>query len=389
MSDREDEVSAIQTAHRAAQARLGVSGAYLAMYEWGSVSTLHASETGSSWVARSLVMINAIRRKSRRLAASYIRLVRALETGYTLEYPEYSDDPDTLSMGVLREQFRDVLLEIADLTTTTTTTEDPDERWFESELRHVTEIEPARPDRINMADTSIDEQIQSWLDAADDDDDSPVIEEPFDWDSEMSPEDIEDAFQKALENDVVKAAEEQAKKIRRRDKDEPAEAVLKRLQGSHDATGSLGGGRVDRYGISAGRELLDHAIQKDRRIKVYGRGTRPGCCAFCAMLAANGWYYTSAAGAMGTRNKKSRQGNDMSASMENGFRLYHDNCKCFPIVRYIDNPELPPENAYFKSKWSDVRDNYEYDDRGGGKNPALNAWRSWLNRERRTGATNY
>lgn len=390
MADREEEVAAIQDAHRAAQARLGVAGAYLAMYDWGSVSALQASETGSSWVARSLIMIHAIRRKSRRLAASYVRLVRALETGYTLQYPEYSDDPDTLTMGVLREQFRDVLLEIADITTTPSNAQNSDEQWFESELRRVDEEATPRPDRIVMADTNIDEEIQTWLDNAGDDDDELIYDEPFDWNQDMSPEDIEEAFQKALENDVVKAAADKAKQVRRRYKDEPATTALSRLEDSHNAAGSIGGGRVDRYGITAGRELLDHVIRKDKRVKVYGRGTRPGCCAFCAMLAANGWYYTSAAGAMGTRNQKSRNGNDMSgAEWEGGFRKYHDNCKCYPIVRFIDNPELPPANAYFQSMWGTVRDTYTYKDKGGGSNPALNAWRSWLNRQRRTGATNY
>ena len=47
-SPRDTEVRAIEEAHRAAQARLGVAGAYLAMAEWGSVSPLNASETGSS-----------------------------------------------------------------------------------------------------------------------------------------------------------------------------------------------------------------------------------------------------------------------------------------------------------------------------------------------------
>ena len=89
MTARDDEARAIEEAHRAAQARVGVAGAYLAMAEWGSVNSLNASASGASWVARSLRMIVALRRKSSRLAASYVRLVRALETGYTLGYPEW------------------------------------------------------------------------------------------------------------------------------------------------------------------------------------------------------------------------------------------------------------------------------------------------------------
>jgi hypothetical protein len=144
-ASKEPEVHAIAEAHRAAQARLGIAGSYLSIAEWGSVNTLNASASGASWIVRALRMIFAIRKKSTRLAVAYIRLTRALETGYTLGYPEFSDDPDKMTMGVLREQFRDLLLEIADIDTTASDTTDVDERWFESELRRAEEdSEPAR-----------------------------------------------------------------------------------------------------------------------------------------------------------------------------------------------------------------------------------------------------
>ena len=387
-SPRDTEVRAIEEAHRAAQARLGVAGAYLAMAEWGSVSPLNASETGSSWVARSLIMINAIRRKSTRLAVSYIRLVRALETGYTLGYPEYSDDPDTLTMGDLRKQFTELLLDVADITTEPSNTTDSDEKWFESELRRIDETEVRRPNRILMADTAIEEPVQDWLDKALSNDSDSVVVEPFEWNSEMTRDDIDKSFQKLLERDVVEAADRRAKSLAA---NERIATYRKKLQENHDAAGSIGGGYVDHGGISAGREVIDHVVHKDKRVKVYARGTRPGCCAFCAMLAASGWHYATAKAALHTTKDTSRTGQDMSPDMENGMRLFHRNCKCFVIVRFVDVPDLPETNAYFESQWNArIKGKYSYktDPRTGkGKNNALNAWRNWLNQERRANGT--
>lgn len=397
MEPKEAEVHAIEAAHRAAQARLGVAGAYLGMAEWGGVNPLSASATGAFWVSRSLRMINAIRRKSTRLAISYIRLVRALETGYTLGYPEYDDNPDTITMGALRGQFRELLLEIAAVTTEPSTSSDADEKWFESELRRIDETQVRRPDRILMADTNIDRQIQDWLDASGDNDDDSADIEDFDWGPELSPDDIEERFQKKLNDDIVKAADERARRLKSQEADARIAAYRKKLQESHDTAGSVGGGLIDYYGISAGREVTERVVRRDKRVKVFARGCRPGACAFCAMLAANGWYYRSKTGALFTSKKISRNGNDLSSEMseaspdmDSGLRRFHANCKCFVIVRYIDNPELPEQNAYFQSEWPKVTKGLSYttDPRTNkGTNNALNAWRKWLNQERRKEGT--
>lgn len=396
VESKEAEVRAIEAAHRAAQARLGVAGAYLAMAEWGSVNPLATSATGAYWIARSLRMINAIRRKSTRLAVSYIRLVRALETGYTLGYPEYSDNPDTLTMGTLRTQFRDLLLEIADVTTEHSTSTDADEHWFEAELQRLDETEVRRPDRILMADTAFDDQIQEWLDNSDSNDGDSVEIEEFDWGDQMTPDDIEEAFADSLQKDIVKAADDRSRALLRDEANARITAYRKKLQDSHNTAGSVGGGYVDHYGISAGRQITERVVRGDKRVMVFARGTRPGCCAFCAMLAANGYYYRSKVGALFTSKTVTRNGNDVSDEMAEGdtdmnssLRRFHKNCKCFVIVRYIDNPDLPEQNAYFEEKWKEVTKGLHYstDASGKGTNNALNAWRQWLNQERRKEGT--
>jgi hypothetical protein len=93
------EILAIEEAHRAAQARLGIAGAYLAIRDWEGVSVTAATQTSDAWLTRSLQMIRAIQRKSTRLAKAYYQLARAIETGYTLGLPEYSPDPQAVTVS--------------------------------------------------------------------------------------------------------------------------------------------------------------------------------------------------------------------------------------------------------------------------------------------------
>jgi hypothetical protein len=341
-------------------------------------------------------MINAIRRKSTRLAITYVRLVRALETGYTLGYPEYSDDPDALTMGDLRGQFRDLLLEIADLDRAETDTSDEDEQWFEAELRRAERDPEPRQDRINFADTGIEEQIQDWLDIADENDSDRITVEDFDWGTELTADDVNDIFQKVLDEQVVQTYEKKAKSIWR-DEDLTGRQAQAKVDKAFNAAGSLGGGRVDRYGINGGREVIDRVIAMDRRVMAWARGTRPNCCAFCALLAARGWVYKKDAGTLakdedgnyyqGTRNRTTRAGNEADADGfdANGIRKYHDNCKCFLIVRWVDNPELPEQSEAWANDYeSKIAPNYSYSN---GTNNALNAWRRLLNDQRRADGT--
>ena len=390
------EVLAIEEAHRAAQARLGIAGAYLAMSEWDAVNTLNVGATGASWIQRSLRMIFAIRRKSTRLAVAYIRLARAIETGYTLEHPAFSEGK-TIAMGELRQQFKDLLDEIATLDTDASETSDEDEQWLESELRRAGADPHPREDRIVFSDVTIDDQVNDWLDTAEHNNGEKVTVEDFDWGRDMTREDVNAAFQKALDDDVVAAYQKRTKAIWQDEELTGREAQAK-VDKAFSTAGSTGGGRVDRYGISGGREVIDHVIAMDKRVMAWARGTRPNCCAFCALLASRGWVYKKDAGTLsqnedgtyyqGTRKRTTRAGNKASADSfdANDIRRYHDNCHCFLIVRYVDNPMLPAQSAQWAKDYKEnvAKKGIRY---GNGTNNALNAWRKWLNQERRRQGT--
>lgn len=373
------ELRAIEEAHRAAQARLGIAGAYLAVREWEGTSAVNVSASAGNWLQRSMRMINAIRRKSRRLARAYYQTARALELGITLGIPEDSDDPDQITMGGLRQQYLDLLIEIATIDTEPSESDDPDEEWFESQLREVDlpeEGEPLAEDQeadqdpnqtsrpVEGVAPSIDSYIQDLLDAYDSTDvpDTTAIEvDEYDWGDYESAEDVHEAFDRIFEQELLVKADEKVQRIR--DGEGTPGEVLDKVEEEHENSGRLMAGRVDRYGIQSGRDLLNQATRNDRRIKAVARGVGPNPCAFCAMLASRGFVYGSETGAVLT-------------GLGDSIRSYHDNCHCYPIVRWVDADELPEMNAYFQEQWPIVTAGYSGVD-------ALNAWRRWLNGQRR------
>lgn len=387
------EVLAVEEAHRAAQARLGIAGAMLALRDWNGVSVSATVSTGDAWLSRSLQMIRAINRKSRRLAKAYYQLARALETGYTLGLPEYSPDPKAVTMGGLRKQYVDLLLEVADLgkptppaSSTVTTEPDPDEHWLEQELQTAQGQAPNENSTITFADTEIDSYIQDYLDAEDtraDPDNKPVPVDAFDWqEPDLTLADIRAVFAEEL----TAAADERATKIEQIRQDEAltAKQAFAKADKLHEAAGVVTAGLVDQAGIDAGRDLINYAAGRDKRVMMWARGTGPNPCAFCAMLASRGFAYTSRARAMTTKG-----GSKNSASPFGGASVqsYHPNCHCYPVIRWVDIPDPTASGraAHYEKLWEDEIRNKRIPSRGT-KNDTLNHWRRLIARERRVEA---
>lgn len=375
------EALSIEEAHRAAQARLGLAAAYLAKSQWAQTSATGAGQTGQAWVETSLRIISAVRRKSRELTIAYVQLQRALDIGRTLGDP-ISGHQGNLTMDDLRNQFTDVLKEISTIDTAPSHDPNPDVNWFETSLRSARiEQGTPKPDQVNLDHSDIDTYMRDMLDKAVDNGSERVTVDPFDWTAETTPQQIEDAFTLSLHEDVLKRQADAVKRIKQ-DQELKPEEVVTAIDKAHQTTGNVGAGRVDRYSISEGREVLEDVAQRDEYVQAWARGTRPNCCAFCAMLASRGFTYKSQFGSMFTKRTTSRKGNDVSPSMDGGFRLYHDNCKCFPILRWVKKPTLPPQSAFFQAQWAVVTEGYSSKD---GSYDALNAWRRWLGQQRRAG----
>lgn len=351
------ELRAVEEAQRAAQARLGLLAAYLVLRDW-SAEGGSVTETASGWISPALRIIMAVRRKSSRLARRYYRLARAIETGSTLGLPDSMTEGSKIKMEVLRDEYREVLQEIADLGTDVTAT-DPDEKFFEQKA--VASKPAAKPKSGTREElfsaVDLDSYIEDWLQEIADDDGDFITVDPFDWAfSTEEVEGIKKAFEAAIKKDVIEVGDRKIKDIRQSNANS-GELVV-RLEEQKDATGSAAAGRVDRYGINAGRDVIDLAAFRDRKVRVVARGLGPNPCSFCAMLASRGFVFRSKYTATAAKDK------------DGDIKRYHDNCHCYPIVRFVDVSELPAANQWLMAQWPIVT-------KGTHTKVARAVWRKW------------
>lgn len=354
------EIAALEEAHRAAQTRLGTIAGYLALLEWVGVNPADPVGTAARWTESALQLIAGARRKSRRLAIAYYRLARALDTGFTVPVPNGTGG--STSLGDLRKEMTEALLDIADIDITKGPFDNDDEDFLESLAR---ELIPGTP----VAGVSIDEVIQLLLDAMDAPDTEKIgIDTDFEWEPiVLQGEALERVYKALLEALTVDHQ-------KRRNENVPEgmtpRETLEWLQEGHGKTGVIAAGVVDQAGIDAGRDTITAAINSDGRVRVVARGTGPDPCHFCSMLASRGWAYRNAASA-GKRSAEKQAAARAKGVSEDEIHKYHPHCHCYPIVRWVDTADLPESNAYYERMWPKVIDKWP------GKDP-LNSWRNWM-----------
>lgn len=354
------EIAALEEAHRAAQNRLGLIAGYLALLEWAGVNPADPIGTAARWTDVALRIMAGARRKSRRAAVAYYRLARALDTGYTLPVPGAAGGGKT-DLEALRKEMTEVLLDIAGLDTEKGQYDNEDEDFLESLARDYIPDSP-------LADATIDEQIQDLLDAMGAAG-AVIIDSGFEWEPMvLQGKALEQAYKGLLEALVL---DHQKNKVGRMPAGMTPQETLNWLQEGHGKTGVIAAGIVDQASIDAGRDTITSAMRRDSRTRVVARGLGPNPCHFCAMLASRGWAYTSGKAAV-ERSKASQEKARAKGAAEEDIHKYHPHCHCYPIVRWVDSPELPEANAYFERMWPIVVENYPGKD-------AINAWRNWMN----------
>lgn len=358
----EEELAAVEQLHQAAQARLGIAAAALALSEWSNVHALNSEETSHTWMLISIRIITAVRKLSRQLAISYYQLARSLETGSTLGAPEISTGDVTL--GDMRKNFRDIALDVASLPSPRTMSDDPDIRWFEEELK--SRDMPNTPNRsIRLDDAQVDPLIQKLLDVEASNNSDPITIDEFDWEEALSEDEVRKRFENLLRKQIKDAADT-TRALRSNNELTPDQAMTL-IEKSHDAAGSTGSGSVDAAGVEGGRQVIDTALSRDRKVKMIARGTSSDPCAFCSMLASRGFVFVGATSGVGAAE-------DFTVSQD--VKQYHIHCHCFPIVKFTTTSQLPELNRFFKKQWPVVTDGYSGVD-------ALNAWRRWVYAQRK------
>lgn len=356
------EIAALEEAHRAAQARLGLIAGYLALLEWAGVNPANPVGTAARWTDVALRLIAAARRKSRRAAIAYYRLARALDTGYTVPVPGAAGGGST-TLEELRKEMTEVLLDIAGLDAEKGIYDNEDEDFLEGLAR---DLIPDSP----LGNAGIDKQIQDLLDAMDGSDALRIgIDRGFEWEPMvLQGEALERAYKGLLDALVL---DHQKNKVGKMPAEMTPQETLEWLQEGHGKTGVIAAGIVDQAGVDAGRDTITSAMRRDSRTRVVARGLGPDPCHFCTMLASRGWAFTSAKTAV----ERSREAQDRArakGASEEDIHKYHPHCHCYPIVRWVDSPELPEANAYYERMWPKVVAKWPGKD-------AINAWRNWMN----------
>lgn len=344
------ELLALEESHRAAQARLGLIASYVAARIWEE-----EGGGGPNWLADALLIIQAVRIMSRRLYKAYYRYARALETGYSLGNPE-SVEGDRIIMQVFVDEYREALEDVAELGYRVEA-DDPIQLEFEELVYDY--LPQAEQEEGNFLDVDIEQYIDDWEDSIESDPQQFVEVDEFDW-SEVDEmlDEMMDGLEEVLQRDVIDASEEKLKELEsQKDSIIDFDAKLKERQ---DADRDLGAGRIDRYSINDGRRITPEMIPLDRRIKGVARGLGPNPCGFCAMLASRGFVYRSKVSAT-------------AAGGSSSIKRYHDNCHCYPIVRWIDASELPIANEWLQDQWYKVAAGREAGD-------ARRTWRRWWDR---------
>lgn len=256
-------------------------------------------------------------------------------------------------MADLIDAYYESLEDIAELGYTVDA-DDPEEREFE-EL--VLDNFPQDGDESGtFLEVDIEEYIDEWLDAIEVDEDQSVEVDEFDW-SEIDQmlDEMMDGLESVLQSDIVDGNEQKVKDLM----DAKGDVIdfERKLKEQEEKNRDKAGGRVDRYAINDGRRITPEMIPLDRRIKGVARGLGPNPCGFCSMLASRGFVY---------RSKTTAQ----AAGGQDSIKRYHDNCHCYPIVRWIDASELPAANQWLQDQWYEVAAGREASE-------ARRTWRRW------------
>ncbi|MEQ6899003.1 hypothetical protein [Microbacterium sp. KR10-403] len=145
------------------------------------------------------------------------------------------------------------------------------------------------------------------------------------------------------------------------------------------------GGAVQRMVLDSARGVVEGNVVRDPVRVGYQRMPRPGCCAFCGMLASRGAVYRSSESAGGvvgrgsTRTGFSASGKRLAGGIGQGIKArgqmnlgdrYHDDCHCIVMPVFFGTPLAEIANIEQKKylgMYSDVA--------GGTTKEILASWR--------------
>lgn len=318
---------------------IGAQATAEALALWQDVPASPGAGTGR-WLNRVISALLPYRRQSRRTARTYYRLVRALQTGATIQDDQGTVEEDT-TLGNLRKDFRDAYRAAVRPSAGPAA---PAPSAGTDSPREAVSAPPAPPDG-----------------GLEDDDDRILVEEirGLEEEAERIERETDDELRNALE---ALGTSNLKRKIDAIDDTLPANVVDELRQKAKAEAGARQGAAAGRVVKNGARSDIWSAAQRDRRVLGYIRLSRTGTpCGWCAMLISRGPVYKT----------------EKSATYDEG-DLYHDNCNCYaePVwsrEQYNSSP-LYALNREYARLWPQVT-------RGLSGKAAVSAWRRYIRQE--------
>lgn len=333
-------------AYRAAQARLAHAGAYMALRAWDElINPANFRRSLSRWLDRVTKIVRAFRARQRRLAQAYYQYGRALEIGETFGTPVDGSQP---TLGNYRNAFLDQVQDAALLESRTRS--DWDDRDDTAEIRRELQNLLSADDdefdqrRVNFRSVSLDEAIQRFLDNWQAQD-AEVDVVPMEW-PDQEADNADEIHREVLQKEAERLWEESERDAEIEDEQEESEerdpadrrqSIIDRLNEASRNVGNRVAGRVMNATTHAADQVTNWAMDRDRRVYGVARGTGPNPCALCAIAASRGFVYHSVSSAMTT-------------SSGGSFKRFHENCQCYPIIRWVPS-QAEPETT---RKWRNI-----------------------------------
>lgn len=350
---RESEARVADVAFQVALAQIGAGTIEDALAVWRNLDPTNVQATTQGWLAKAIWLILGRRRMARDLAMAYYRLARALRTGKTVADP-FHPDPDHVTLGDLRREFRDLV----------------------QEIEYVHTPSASETDANGSAGTE-----RPTTDSGSSQDDSeriPVEEIPNLREQEL---DLEEAAEKAARDDLAMLGPDL---LDSRTSNLDPETTLGDAEALVQEEAQKAAARVaassERIVLNGGRGSVWKYGQSDSRVIGFARVSLSGDpCSFCAMLISRGFDFKTEASATKGKGVTIIDGQVLDA--------YHDNCRCVAIpiyskAQYETDPRFDQNRALDKLWQKEIAGNWSGND-------ARNAWRRLIENGRRSGTAHW
>lgn len=277
---RRAEAAAVSATFHVAMVKLGAEAMSEVIEGWQAVvpTSTRAHVTATAWATKALLSIRQRRHQVQAIVIPFMRLFRALQTGYTFQ-PIFDPEPETVSLSKLRYDFIQAVEAYAPDALTDSLIEDPDPY---DDLDEATEV--GNPDGSAYEPYDVDEYL---------DDDEDVITEEIERLSELLDEEerrAEAEAEEVLQALGVELLEEKLEQLA--DEELSAREADERQEEEHGKVGRRVAGHAERLVQNGGRHTRLQVAKADARVIAYVRvhypEKDPQPCGFCALLLSRG-----------------------------------------------------------------------------------------------------